>query len=88
MTPPLQPAIRANVIDALINLMFGGMEPLLQEATSMEVASAVFTLCARVINYSTSVADLQAREHNIESARTAIGQLYALLPPYAKDMVN
>jgi hypothetical protein len=67
--------------DRVQQLVEEALETMAQpDVTSGELASACFTLCLRIIDYSINVKDPVARERNIETARTAIGQLYSQLP--------
>lgn len=74
-------AIRTERIEDLITAAFEGMEKHAADATATELASAIFTMCLRVIEYLLNVNDVPSRERNIEVARTAVAQLYSLLPP-------
>jgi hypothetical protein len=79
-TPEVHTKPRPEVIEDLIALMLDVVATPMLDATSGEIASAIFTLCARVVTYSMEVKDYPSRVRNIETARTAIGQLYSLLP--------
>lgn len=81
MTIPTQPPAREHIIEALINGAFVGMTPVAKDATSTEFVSAVLTIAARALHHIITIKDPPSRAHNIEVVRTAIGQLYLLLPP-------
>lgn len=81
MSIPTQAPAREYVIDELATAALDGMTTAAAGATNQEVVSAVFTLCTRVLRVLIEMRSVQDRAHNVEVIRTAIGQLYALLPP-------
>lgn len=78
--PEVHTKPRPEVIEDLVALMLDAVGSLPLDVTSGEIASAIFTLCSRVIHYSMNIKDAPSRMKNIETARTAIAQLYALVP--------
>jgi len=77
--PPCIP-LRRDVVYDLVARAFVALIPPTPDATGAEVSTAVFTMCAQIIELLIHVKDLNARAHNIEVARTAVAQLYSMLP--------
>lgn len=74
---------RRDTVDALIKLMMNAIttpEGEALESTTGELATAIFSLCGRMVQLSLATANPGVLAVNIETSRTAIAALYALLP--------
>jgi hypothetical protein len=70
-------AVRQDVVEALVQSAFKGMEVFgnLDETTGGEVLSAIMTMALRMVVYTKSQGEPQARAHNIYQVRQALARI-------------